>query len=602
MLKNPFSQSSVYKSMLQTAAESWNVRESDLTGLDPSYKLLMNALAKELEKVGHELKGAEARMLKRMARQIMPNALQSVLPAHGVIHFTPTEKVELSCYDHFSYEKRWHNKEKFNRLESRDIHFTSAAPLHMYPSRIKYRIDAERVLALEGAQQEVLDLPSPLRDPRSIVLGISKLRTSSLQFYFDWFKDVEKKSLFNLLGKLRITLLDGSPLASSHGFASSEKSVGSNILDQLSTMKMMEQFVVNFYSNRFLNVELASLSAEQSRDAVPEAYRSLVEELDPDSECTWLALHFPDEASEQLVHDAFVQINCFPALNRKMERQVFRLQPDLNIKKLDFEGAFLDVERVESAEGRAYAETRHIAGEVKNPGTYTIRRAGVGRLDEREASEYLRYMLDLLKEEKQAFASVDASSTASDLKKIEQAIARVEKRVESSGLRNNRPYILLSPHKQSENVYIYFWSTFAAFANGINRESAVECNTAGISISGQAQMLTDSTGGEDELSDSMLVERYKSSLLTKEVIVTKADIISHCKAIGGEDVKEIIVSKEVEASSQRGHGLMQVLRVGVRFTGGLETEKKNYVIQRMESELQARSNFSIPLNVCEQSE
>jgi len=599
MRKDPFSQSNVYKRMLQTAAETWNVRESDLTALDPTYKLLLNALAKEVEQVGHELKGAEARILKRLARQLMPHALQSVVPAHTVIHFTPTEQVELSAYDHFQYEKRWQNKEKFNRMETKSIHFTPAAPVSVLPSSLAFRIESRGVYEVEGLAVESLDFMSPLKEPKTVILGFKNLQTTRFALYFDWFKEVEKKGLFQVLDKVRVTDIHGTPLPSSRGFIAGNGDE-TEVLSQLDPINQVEQLVLNYYDNRFLTLETGEAKGLNQVEPIEEALGGLISELDRDGSCTWLVLHFPEDANPNIVSDMFVQLNCFPALNRQMQRQVFRLQPEMNIKKLDFEGAFLDVERVESGSGESYQEVKQVIGDLKKPGTFTIRRAHLGRLDARNATEYLTYMLDLIREEKQAFAAVDASSTAVDIQKIDQAIKRVQKRVDASGLRNTKPFILVTPLKEFENAYIYFWSTDASFANGVARESEVECNTAGISINGSAVLLSDVIGGEDELSDPQLVQRYRNALLTRGVIVTKADIVSHCKAMGGGTIAKVEVRKEVEASSQSKTGLRHVLNVYVLFKpNSADRDRKNYLLQRLESELLSRSNFALPLKVIE---
>lgn len=599
MRKDPFSQPNVYKRMLQTAAEAWNVRESDLTALDPTYKLLLNALAREVEQVGHELKGAEARILKRLARQLMPHALQSVVPAHSIIHFTPTEKINLSVYDHFQYEKRWQNKDKFNRIETKSVHFTAAAPVQVLPAALAFRVDSSGVYEVEGAQSDALDISTPLRESRSVLLGIRGLKAHKLSLYFDWLKEVEKKGLFQILEKMRVTHLDGTPVNSETGLLVDDH-LPIDAIDQLDPTKQVERLVLNYYESRFLTLEASSADAWSQGRASAGSLGKLVSELDPDESCAWLVLHFPEDTPPQMPADMFVQINCFPVINRRMERQVFRLQPEMNIKKLDFEGAFLDVERVESTSGSVYQEVKQVVSELAKPGTFTIRRAHLGRLDSREAAEYLSYALGLIKDEKQAFAALDASSTAADLQKIDQAIKRVQKRITSSGLRNTKPYIMLTPHKESENAYIYFWSTDGSFANGVPRESTVDCKTAGISMNGNAILLSDVIGGEDELSDPQLVQRYRNALLTRGVIVTKADIVSHCRAMGGGVLDAVDVRKEIEASSQSKSGLRHVIHVYVSFRpNAADRTQKNYLLQRLESEIRSRSNFALPLKVME---
>lgn len=600
MQKDQFSHSSVYKSMLQTAAEAWNLKESDLSGLDPTFRLLLNAISKEFEKVGHELKTAEARILKRLARQLLPYEAQSVMPAHSVIHFTPTERVELSGYEEFQFEKRWNNREKFNRLETKTVSFSPASNVKMYPHKVTFRIEKEKVYAMEGMSQELLSLESPLKLDRRIILGIQNYKGGRLSLYFDWFAETEKRDLFSFLDKTRATTINGRPLKMTRGLRNRNQET-SGFMDRLNMMKQIEDFVVSYYDSRFMQIELGQTDALENE--IPKGFENLLYTLDPERDCTWIALDFPDEISERYTKELFIQANCFPALNRKFERQVIRLQPELNIKKLDFDGAFLAIVRVESSEGRSYQEVKTTVSEINRPGTFSLRRGNVGRLDEREAAEFLVYIIDLIKEEKQAFASAEASSTSEDLKIIEQAIRRVENRVTSSGLSNTKPYVMITPYKDYENAYIYFWSTDASFANGIAKESEVASKTPGISIDGKALILSDVVGGEDELSDASLIAKYRNALLTKDAIVTRADLISHCQTIGEGFIQSVDVKKEVVLANIGNHGLMQVLNVYITFSDELsEVSKKDYLLQRIESQILAKSNFSIPIKVLESHE
>jgi hypothetical protein len=599
MQMDQFSHSTVYKRMLQTAAEVWNIKESDLSALDPTFRLLLNAISKEVEKVGHELKTAEARILKRLARQLLPYEAQSVMPAHSVIHFNPTERVELSGYEEFQFEKRWNNKEKFNRLETKTVSFSPAANLKMYPHKIAFRIEKEKVYAIEGMGQELLDLGSPLKDDKRIIIGIENYKGDKLSLYFDWFAETEKRDLFSFLDKTRFSTINGQALKMTKGLCANDVR-NSPFMDRINMMKQMENLVVSYYNDRFMEIEMSEQAAESEKNEFPQGLRDLCLALDPDGDCTWIALDFPDEISERFINELFIQANCFPVVNRKFERQVIRLQPELNIKKLDFEGAFLSIERVESSAGNPYQEVKTIASEINRPGTFSLRRGNVGRLDEREAAEFLVYIIDLIKEEKQAFASTEASSTSEDLKTIEQALRRVENRVSSAGLSNTRPYVMITPFKDYENAYIYFWSTDASFANGIAKESEVISKIPGISLDGKALVLSDVAGGEDELSDALLIAKYRNALLTKDAIVTKADLVSHCQTLGDGYIRSVEVRKEVVPSNLGRQGLMQVLNIYVAFSDNIgDVSKKDYLLQRLESQILAKSNFSIPIKVLE---
>jgi hypothetical protein len=291
-------------------------------------------------------------------------------------------------------------------------------------------------------------------------------------------------------------------------------------------------------------------------------------------------------------------MNCFPALNRKLCRQVFRLQPELNIRKLEFDGHFLGVERVETSRGEIYTEQDSLRMDEALKGTYTVRTGNIGRIDERDGHGYLKYLLDLIREEKQAFASANVSSTIEDLNTVEQTIEKIEKRISFTGASGSEPYIMLTPIKNFENIYVHFWSTDGDFANGINTNNSLECKTTGLSENGQAVFVMDTVGGAGGLMDADLIRNYKNAILSKESIVTVADIKSLCYSLGGNSIASIEVRKEIAESSQQKIGLIQQLNIFIKFRNSVEDEAlKDFIIQRFEAEIEAKSNFSLPLQI-----
>lgn len=600
MPKNQFHQEEVYKRMLKLGAETWNIRDSEIGSVDPVVKLLMRGLSKEVEKVGNELKSAETRILKRMAKQLMPLEFQTVNPGHTVLHFDPSEKIELSRYDHFLFEKKWFNKEKFNRQETQEITFSPAGAFQATPDRVSYRIEKEKVFALHQLSKEHLEPSSIVTSANTIILGIDRFSKNDFMLYFDWFSEVNKKALFNALTKLRITTLTGKPIKTTFGLRIKEDNLDF-FEEKLNPLMHIEKSVQNYYSNRFVEVSLKDVDSHllsgQLSDLSDETRQEL-SEIDPEDECIWIQLFFPKEFDEQTINDTFIQSNCFPVVNRKMERQVFRLQPDLNIKKLEFTGYFLNVERVVTSTDIAYREDMSVKFDKLAGGTFCLRTGNIGRIDEREAQEYLTYLLDLIKEEKQAFASVDVSSTTEDLQTIDQTLKRIEQRIESSGEKHLQPYMLLVPIKNYENVYAYYWSCSGESANGINRGSTVDSKTAGISSSGNAILVDDVVGGKNDLTDTELTTKYRHALLSKGSVVTKGDIKSLCKSIGGNAIKSVEIYKEIVESFMSKKGLIRVLTVKIQFATDFDDAlMKNYILQKIESELEAQSNFSIPVNI-----
>ena len=599
MLQHDFSEDEVYKRIQKVAMEVWNIRESEMSSIDPLVRLLMRGLAKEVEKVGNELQNSEARILKRIARQLMPDQLQTAVPAHSILHFQPSESTDVSRYDHFTNEKRWQNQAKFNRIENRTLSFTPAGTYPVNTGNIAYRLELGRaynVKALNKTPIRGVEIDSRNRE---IILGIENLSPGDFYLYFDWLTEKSKKILFNSLSKVNVSLLNDKKIATSWSLKPKEDN-RDYFDEKFNALLKMEGTVIGFYQNQFLKL---SLSKEQIKQAdLPEntPLADVKEQLnlDEQSKITWLRISFPPEIDDKLLHEVSIQMNCFPVLNRKLCRQVFRLQPELNIRKFEFEGHFLGVERVETSSGEVYTEQDSLRLGEALKGTYTVRTGNVGRIDERDGHGYLKYLLDLIREEKQAFSSANVSSTIEDLNTVEQTIEKIEKRINSTGASGSEPYIMLTPIKDFENIYVYFWSTDGNFANAINTNSGLECKTAGLSDTGQAIFLKNTIGGADGLMDAELIRSYKNAILTKESIVTIADIKSLCRSIGGNAISTIEVRKEIGESNLPKIGLIQQLNIYIKFKDSLEDEAlKDYIVQQFEAEIESKSNFSLPLQI-----
>lgn len=599
MLQHDFSEDQVYKRIQKVALEVWNIRESEMSSIDPLVRLLMKGLAKEVEKVGNELQNSEARILKRIARQLMPDQLQTAVPAHSILHFQPSESVEISRYDHFTHDKRWQNQAKFNRIENRTLSFTPAGTYPANTGNITRRLElgkAYNVKALNKTQIRGVDIDSHNRD---IVLGIENLSAGEFYLYFDWLSEKSKKILFNSLSKVNISLLNGKKVATSWGLKQKED-IRDYFDEKFNALLKMERTVIGFYQNQFLKLALSQEQIKQAEPAGNTAFADIQEQLNLDgqSKITWLRISFPPEIDDKLLHEVTIQMNCFPVMNRNLCRQVFRLQPELNIRKFEFEGHFLGVERVETSRGEIYTEQDSLRLDEALKGTYAVRTGNVGRIDERDGHGYLKYLLDLIREEKQAFSSANVSSTIEDLNTVEQTIEKIEKRINFTGASGSEPYIMLTPIKDFENIYVHFWSTDGDFANAINTNSDLECKTAGLADTGQAIFLKNTIGGADGLMDAELIRNYKNAILTKESIVTIADIKSLCWTIGGNAISSIEVRKEIGESNQPKIGLIQQLNIYLRFKNSLEDEAlKDYIVQRFEAEIEAKSNFSLPLQI-----
>ncbi len=593
---NNFTKDKVYRRLLNNAAELWEIPKTELDSLDPLAKLLLGAMSKEIERIGNELYTSDTRIFKRIAQFLLPDESQTAEPAHAVVMCHPVESGEISRFDELTFEKRWKNKANLNKVEHATLHFSSAGDFDVADIRLKYRAQGNRMSLYDGITIiENTSLASSIPSGQ-ILLGFERKKDfpKEIRLYFDWLSAQEKKFLYSQIQKVQVFDFSDKPLKTSAGIKDQER-----VFDLRSSVRgrsILEEKAINYYNERFLRVHMrGEISSE-----LPNNISSALEELGEkqSSDIFWVKLILPPDISKSDVEDVIALPNCVPVLNRKMEKSIFKLNKELNIKKLDFDNYFLEIEKAESNHGMTYDECPSLEMTEMAKGSFNLRMGGTGRLDERDGVEYLNYLLDLLRDEKQSFSALDVTSTATDLKTIEQILQKIKKRVKDARRGSKQPYIVIKPHTSSENAHIFFWSTDGKLANNLPMNTQLRSSNPGIAREGSVTVVSMSLGGENEMDNKEMIQKYRSTVLSRGMVVTKRDIAELCRSIAGEHLDEVRISQGVLASSARKSGFQRSIDVYLTFSENLnDPHQKDHLRQRIESELKSTSNFAMPIRI-----
>jgi len=290
--------------------------------------------------------------------------------------------------------------------------------------------------------------------------------------------------------------------------------------------------------------------------------------------------------------------NCAPVINRKLVKVILRLQQELNIKLLDHEGAFIGMEKVENGHAQDYSRVP-TADQVESiPGSYSIRQEATGRFDERDAALLLKHVLDEVREEKQAFTAMDVTSTAADLRVIEQSIERIERRMSGQSITADRTYLSMHPFTARETVHVHYWSCDGEASNAIARSGQLQCKNPGTSYNGVARFVTKVKGAREGRSLKERIQQYRSIVLGRGRIVTRRDIVEHCKVLCGDRLQDVAVREGVMMSPSPVQGLVRCLDVELKFDPGLkDLEEIGYLRERVRTDLDRVSSLSMPLRI-----
>ena len=82
-----FSREAIRQRMLQHMVELWGLASRH--SIDPFARMLLDTLANELHRIGHEYLQAEAGLLERLAGLLTPPHLTGPRPAHAVVWARP---------------------------------------------------------------------------------------------------------------------------------------------------------------------------------------------------------------------------------------------------------------------------------------------------------------------------------------------------------------------------------------------------------------------------------------------------------------------------------------------------------------------------------
>ncbi|HNK69876.1 MAG TPA: hypothetical protein PKH36_14215, partial [Flavobacteriales bacterium] len=252
----------------------------------------------------------------------------------------------------------------------------------------------------------------------------------------------------------------------------------------------------------------------------------------------------------------------------------------------------------ESGSGQKYAEVPSLDMSEVTPGTYTMRQGTAGRFDDRDGTEFMNHMLDLLDEERRSFAAMDVNTTVSELRTIEQVLEKLGRRVQASGTGEGQRYIMIKPFTSSENAHVYFWTTDGEMADGLPVGTRFNCRNAGLSSTGQVTLVSTTTGARNELSPKETVQLYRSMILSRGVLLSRQDIVEHCRYVGSSDIESVTVEEGVMASPDHGRGLLRCLDVNLKFLPGRnDPEIVERVKRRITADLAASAGSSMPIRV-----
>lgn len=566
--------------MLKSAAAFWGYTDTDIDSFDPVVKLLIEACATEVNKVSNEISSSQTRGLNRLAKLLTPDSYTGPRPSHAIVHARSYEpeviiKPNLQMY----YQKKIPSKVNGTEDSNIDIFFSPTSQVKLFDVGVKYIATGENLFSISNSNSKEYFLKTKYGarfNPHTVWIGVEikdEIKNlDGLSFFIDWKNQTEKSELYKDIQHTK-WYLDNDLVQTTNEFIGVE-SGSQSIMEEFDTIRMLEQEAMSTYSNRFItfnNQESKWKDLASKKCNYPDEFkRILVEEelyqlSDP---LIWFKITFPPICSEELLEDIFISTNCFPVVNRHINEIRYQLQNFINIVPLPTKEHFLGVRTVSGTDGVLYTnllfdQAESSDNEEQKLGTYSLREGGVERFDDRSASEYLLYLLELLRDESAAFAAMGQDFNASMVKDLNQRISLIDVKTKQGygGATNLPAYVMIKPRNAGETIFVEYWSTNGQMSNNLRIGGVLNQYEGADLQSSSIVFMTNTIGGRDRLQGNEVLQAYKSALMTRGRIVTMQDIKSTCIFELGERASKIEVVKGVDIGSHPGEGLLRTIDV-----------------------------------------
>jgi len=553
--------------MIKKAAALWGVAPNEIEmSFDPIVSLLIAACASEIEKISGEINESQTRVTEKLIQLMTPETIYGAKPAHAILYTEPVEKKTLIKSEYLFYFKKKFSY-KNTSVKYKNIYFSPVQDFNLIDANIKFIATGNQMVKVDSSKNknEVSQNISGL-SPSTLYIGLlresNSISLKDISFYFE-LQDVEDKELFYHHLKNAKWFANDKELNSTEGFYNTAeyRKINLDVIfdDTSSKTSNISQQTNKIYNKYFITIKSKETIKKSNFDELDEVITS--NQLKVDEDLIWLKIEFPRIINNSILKNVYCSLNSFPVLNRELKEFTYEMKEYIDIVPIKTEDAFLDMKSIMNTNGNIYKASIKNDSNIEK-GTYLVRRDNVGKLEHRKAKEYIVHLIELLKDESASFSFFNNDFLQSNLKDLNQLISLLEKKVnEISNETTETNYIFLKPHRKRENLLVEYWTTNGNAANSIKSGSSLEIYK-GVGVKQRSSVLmTQSFGGESDLSMKERLNAYRRSLLSRDRIVTKEDIKALCYELYNDKIEKVEITKGYMNDIARNKGSIQCVEV-----------------------------------------
>jgi len=601
--------------MIKNASRIWGFQDIQAeSSFDPLVGMIVGALSSELAKISNEISTTEARLLEKLVELLSPEPVTGPFPAHGIIRTKPVEHVfTIDPLNQFFFNKRNIISGENTTVEI-PVFFTPTGKYKLFNGQLKYLINRAKIFQFkEDLYKEVIVEGSSDKSFKTseIWLGLEMDdqvgSIEGLSVYFDLRSELHEKSFYESLSKGK-WIVNGHPVKFIQG-AGDKGNLDRDALDALMKKELDVTAKLCSHINRFYKKNFFTICSDggyfPNKPDSEEKYPQLLNEVfmrkdleKIEGNIIWIKVEFPQVLPTEVLDNLFCSINCYPVFNRHLNEFTQSAREFINILPLITDEIYLDMERVTGSSGRSYGQKSLFTIKEAENGTYIVRRGGAGRFDSRNAAEIVNYLLELLRDESAAFAILGVDMISSNLKELEQTIARLDNRLKESNIvKEDISYLLLKPHTDDETLFVKFWTTNGKFANNIKSGENLLIYNGSDLWPESVTLVTPSMGGRESMDSEQRLNAYRTALLSHGRVVTKEDIKALCFEHFGNLLEEVEIKKGLQTGQSTDSGFIQTLDIYLTLSkesGGTEKKELEYLKKDLLIKLEEQSTNVLP--------
>ena len=541
--------------ILRRAARMWGYSELEAeTSFDPMVSLLLSASAAELEKLGFELESSRSRIIERVLEVMFPEEVSGVIPARTLLQVDPLENnAEVSLYSRFTTVKKQQNIYNPTETTTKKLFFSPTIKSKLTTGKVHYIAYGNVLNQIESLfYEEPIGKAEKHLPSGEIWVGIhspNREDLEDLQFLIEINNTYQKELFFYYLKQAKVYF--GSQefiLQEGYNVENNHLNLEHIMTKNYSDLEQVYHEVNQYYFSNFFTVK-----GKIEFNKIPEHEELFTQhfighQVAENKDIVWLKFKFSEAIVPDILQNVRFALNCIPVINANHETMGRRIKGRMNIIPIDIkEDSFLDLDYVTDEKGKRL-DVKNYESE-NNDISALLRKGGVSRFDQRNASELLQYLLELIKDETAAFAGMGGNNAVEILRELNQNVASLHQSAKEKNFTQiNNPYLIISSGNAETDLHckVSFWSTAAEEANNLKPAIVftVDSNTA---LNGTAVMLQASFGGRRKLSSQDKILEYRNALLTRGRVVTIADI----KAFGMNHFKSLLTGIEVQKGTKK---------------------------------------------------